>query len=254
MDSHKYPFYLNTEVSINIADDDQLMDLMIKAGFESVFIGIESPNEESLVECNKTQNQNRDMIESVHKIQSRGLEVQAGFIVGFDNDSHNIFEELIEFIQKSGIVTAMVGLLNAPKGTKLEERLISEGRLLSDFTGNNTDLSINFVPSMDYNKLISGYKQIIDTIYSPKYFYERTMFFLKKFNPPQKKVFHFNSNYSVALFKSMFKLGVIGKERYYYWKLFVWTLFRKPQLFSLAILFSIYGFHFRKISDNASSI
>lgn len=254
MDLHDYPFYLNTEASINIADDDQLMDLMIKAGFESVFIGIESPNEKSLVECNKTQNQNRNMIESVHKIQSCGLEVQAGFIVGFDNDSINIFEELIEFIQKSGIVTAMVGLLNAPKGTKLEERLISEGRLLSDFTGNNTDLSINFVPSMDYNKLISGYKLIIDTIYSPKYFYERTMFFLKKFNPPQKKVFHFNSNYFFALFKSMFQLGVIGKERVYYWKLFVWTLFRKPQLFSLAILFTIYGFHFRKISDNACSL
>lgn len=249
MDKRKNPFYLNTEASINLADDDILLHQMAKAGFEAVFIGIESPNEKSLIECNKPQNINRDLIASVRKIQDAGLEVQGGFIVGFDNDHPKIFEELTSFIQQSGIVTAMVGLLNAPRGTKLEKRLENEGRLLKDFTGNNTDFTINFIPKMDSEKLLDGYKSILKTIYSPKFFYERVMLFLKDFEPKKKKVFHLNPNYILALFRSIIKLGVIGEERIYYWKLFLWTLFRKPQLFSLAILFAIYGFHFKKISN-----
>jgi radical SAM superfamily enzyme YgiQ (UPF0313 family) len=248
-EKRNHPFYFNTEASINLADDDNLMKLMVKAGFEAVFIGIESPNEKSLIECNKSQNTNRDLILSVKKIQDSGLEVQGGFIVGFDNDHPKIFDELTNFIQQSGIVTAMVGLLNAPKGTNLQKRLLGEGRMLSDFTGNNTDFSINFIPQMDLDKLLEGYKGILNKIYSPKYFYERVMRFMKDFEPKKKKVFHLNSNYIVALFKSMYKLGVLGEERIYYWKLFFWSLFRKPQLFSLAILFTIYGFHFRKISN-----
>lgn len=245
----KNPFYLNTEVSINIADDDKLMELMVQAGFEAVFIGIESPNEESLLECNKFQNRNRDLISSIKKIQAAGLEVQGGFIVGFDNDPPAIFEKLTNFIQESGIVTAMVGLLNAPIGTKLHKRLLKEGRMLNDFTGNNTDFSINFIPGMNIKVLMDGYKKILDTIYSPKHYYERVMLFMKNFKPQKKKIFHINLRYVLALFKSMFKLGIIGRERIYYWKLFFWSLFTRPQLFSLAILFTIYGFHFRKISS-----
>ena len=143
----------------------------------------------------------------------------------------------------------MVGLLNAPNGTKLQKRLLSEGRLLNDFTGNNTDFSINFIPQMNTEVLLNGYKKILNTIYSPKYYYERVMRFMKDFEPKKKKVFHLNPNYILALFKSILKLGIFGEERYYYWKLFLWSLFRKPQLFSLAILFTIYGFHFRKISN-----
>ena len=246
----KNVFYFNTEASINIADDELLMQQMVKAGFEAVFIGIESPNEESLVECNKTQNRNRDLISSIRKIQSFGLEVQGGFIVGFDNDPPVIFEKLTDFIQQSGIVTAMVGLLNAPHGTKLHKRLHNEGRLLNDFNGNNTDISMNFIPAMDSQLLINGYKKILNTIYSPKHFYERTLRFMKDFDPKKKKVFHLNPNYILALFKSMLRLGLIGEERIYYWKLFFWSLFRKPQLFSLAILFAIYGFHFKKVADS----
>lgn len=252
MEKRKSPFFLNTEASINLADDEKLMELMVKAGFEAVFIGIESPNDESLVECNKIQNRNRDMISSVKKIQDFGLEVQGGFIVGFDNDPPAIFEKLTDFIQESGIVTAMVGLLNAPRGTKLQKRLSDEGRMLKDFTGNNTDLSINFVPQMNHKALMMGYKKILDTIYSPKYYYERVMRFMKDFEPKKKKVFHLNPSYVLALFRSMFKLGIMGGERVYYWKLFFWSLLRKPQLFSLAILFTIYGFHFRKVSSNLS--
>lgn len=246
------PFYFNTEASINLADDDELLELMVKAGFDAVFIGIESPNEASLIECNKNQNRNRDLIKSVQKIQQAGLEVQGGFIVGFDKDHPEIFEDMTAFIQQSGIVTAMVGLLNAPNGTKLQKRLLQEGRLLKNFSGNNTDFSINFIPRMKYSTLMAGYKSVLDTIYSPKYFYERVMRFLKNFEPKTRKVFKLNPGYALALFRSVIKLGVIGEERFYYWKVFLWTLFRKPRLFSLGILFMIYGFHFRKVSNSFS--
>jgi len=250
MEEHKHPFRLNTEASINLADDEEMMQLMVKAGFEAVFIGIESPNEESLVECNKIQNRNRDLISSIRKIQQAGLEVQGGFIIGFDKDPPSIFEELTTFIQESGIVTAMVGLLNAPKGTKLHKRLQNEGRILNDFTGSNTDFSINFTPRMNLEVLMDGYKKILNTIYNPKYFYARVLKFLKDFEPKSHKVFRISFPYLLALIKSMFILGTIEKERFYYWKLFFWSLFRKPRLFSLAILFTIYGFHFRKISGS----
>lgn len=236
MEKRNHPFYLNTEASINLADDDKLMALMVDAGFEAVFIGIESPNDESLIECNKTPNRNRDLLASIRKIQKAGLEVQGGFIVGFDNDPPSIFEVLTDFIHESGIVTAMVGLLNAPEGTKLQKRLEQEGRMLKNFSGDNTDFATNFISRMNPEKLLDGYKQILDNIYSPKHYYKRVMKFLKDFEPKKKKVFHLNPGYILALFRSILKLGVIGEERIYYWKLFLWTLFRKPQLFSLAIL------------------
>jgi len=247
MEKRKYPFFFNTEASINLSDDEELMQLMVRAGFNSVFVGIETVNEESLAECNKVQNENRDLLASVKKIQKFGLQVQGGFIVGFDNDPPSIFERLIEFIQESGIVTAMVGLLNAPRSTKLYQRLVKEGRLLKDVSGDNTDFSINFVPKMDYETLMEGYKRIIRRIYSPEPYFKRVMEFLRHYKPLGERKFHFNFTYIVAFFKSILFLGILGRERLYYWKLFFWSLFRRPQIFHLAITFSIYGFHFRKV-------
>ena len=250
MEKRSYPFVLSTEVSINLSDDEELMDLMVKAGFTTVFVGIESPNEESLVECQKVQNKNRDLKASVKKIQQFGLEVQAGFIVGFDNDPSTIFERLISFIQESGIVTAMVGLLNAPQGTKLYHRLKEEGRLLKATSGDNTDFSMNFIPVMNPETLINGYRKIIQTIYSPRHYYARVKEFLKDYKPVQAKLMHVRINHINAAFKSVFFLGILGRERFYYWKLFFWSLFTRPRLFPMAITFSIYGFHFRKIFEN----
>ncbi len=247
MERKRYPFSFGTEASINLSDDEELMQLIVKAGFTSVFVGVETPNEESLAECDKFQNKNRDLVACIKKIQKFGLEVQGGFIVGFDNDPPSIFERLIAFIQESGIVTAMVGLLNAPRGSRLYQRLIKEGRLSKDFSGDNTDFSINFIPKMDYKILIKGYKRIISRIYSPKHYYERVMRFLKEYKPMQKKALHFRFSYLGAFFKSILFLGIKEKGRGYYWKLFFWSLFRHPRLFPLAITFSIYGFHFRKV-------
>jgi len=247
MEKRKHPFSFGTQASINLSDDEELMQLMVKAGFDSVFIGIETPNEESLAECGKIQNKNRDLIACVKKIQRFGLEVQAGFIVGFDSDPPSIFERMIVFVQKSGIVTAMVGLLNAPRGTKLYQRLVNEKRLLRDISGNNTDLSINFIPKMSYEILIDGYKRILHTIYSPRYYYERILTLLRNLESLQKKKFQFHLCHLNAFLKSIWFLGVIGNGRIYYWKLIFWSLFRRPKFFPLAVTCAIYGFHFRKI-------
>ncbi|NLC67856.1 MAG: DUF4070 domain-containing protein [Clostridiaceae bacterium] len=250
MEKKKYPFSFLTEASINLADDEELMQLMVKAGFDTVFIGIETPDENSLVECNKFQNKGRDLLGCVKKMQRHGLQVQGGFIVGFDNDNITTFEKMVKFIQESGIVTAMVGLLNAPKGTKLYKRLVGEGRLLHDMSGDNTGFTINFIPRMNFELLINGYKQIVNTIYSPKHYYDRVITFLKEYNPIMKGVKKIKLIDITAFFRSVVRLGIIGRERYYYWKLFFWSLFRRPRLFPLAISLSIYGFHFRKVFEN----
>jgi radical SAM superfamily enzyme YgiQ (UPF0313 family) len=248
MEEHGHPFTLYTEVSINLADDEELMSLMVRAGFDQVFVGIESPNEESLAECSKFQNRNRDLIASVQRIQRAGLEVQAGFIVGFDTDPPSIFDRLISFIQESGIVTAMVGLLNAPEGTKLYQRMKQEGRLLKGgFTGDNTDFSLNFIPKMRRETLLNGYRSILQTIYSPRHYYARVKKFLSEYHPASTRTSRFTPDYLLAGIKSAVRLGILGRERFHYWKLFFWSLFRKPRLFPLAITFSIYGFHFRKV-------
>ncbi len=248
----KYPFLFSTQTSINLSDDEELMRLMVKAGFKKVFIGIETPHENSLSECRKYQNKNRNLITCIKKIQKFGLCVDGGFIVGFDNDPASIFEKQINFIQKSGIVTAMVGLLNALPGTKLYKRLEKEKRLLKDTSGDNTDCSINFTPKMDSKTLIRGYKKILKTIYSPKYYYKRVKRFLKNYKSLQKNKFRLQFNYLITLSMCMLFLGVIGKERFHYWKLFFWTIFKRPKLFPLAMTFAIYGFHFRKVFEKYS--
>jgi radical SAM superfamily enzyme YgiQ (UPF0313 family) len=247
MERHKYPFTFNTEASINLADDEELMQLMVQAGFDTVFVGIESPNEDSLNECGKNANKGRDMIASIRKMQRFGLEVQGGFIVGFDSDPPEIFDRMVSFIQESSVVTAMVGMLNALPNTKLFNRLRKEGRLLKGGTGNNTDFSMNFIPSMDYDTLIRGYKNIMQNIYSPSLYYKRVITFLRNYRPGDKRVFHLRHNYIMALPKSVLWIGILGKERFHYWKLFFWTLFRRPRMFPYAITLSIYGYHFRKM-------
>jgi radical SAM superfamily enzyme YgiQ (UPF0313 family) len=250
----KYPFTLFTEASINLADDEELMRLMVAAGFNTVFIGIETPNNDSLAECAKKQNQNRDLVASVKKILNFGLEVQGGFIVGFDSDPLSIFKNQINFIQKSGIVTAMVGLLNAPPQTKLYQRLKREKRLVKDFTGDNTDCSLNFIPKMKYETLMNGYKQIVKTIYSPRQYYERVTTFLKEYQPGKRKAPLVQFHHVRAFFKSIWFLGVIDKGRRYYWKLFFATLLKQPKKFPMSISLSVYGYHFRKVAEKLVSI
>jgi radical SAM superfamily enzyme YgiQ (UPF0313 family) len=249
MEKKKYPFSFHTEASINLADDEELMQMMVTAGFDKVFVGIETPNEESLVECSKSQNTKRDLVASVKKIQNHGIEVMGGFIVGFDSDPLSIFKNQISFIQKSGIVTAMVGLLNAPPGTRLYRRLSSENRLLKGFAGNNTDGSMNFIPKMDHDVLIEGHKEIVTTIYGYKNYYERIKAFLREYQPihPVFKRIQFQD--IVSLLKSIWVLGIREKGKRQYWSLFFATLFKHPRKMPISISLAIYGYHFRKITE-----
>ncbi|MHC1741060.1 MAG: B12-binding domain-containing radical SAM protein [Anaerolineaceae bacterium] len=236
-----------TEVSINLADDNDLMDLFVQAGFISVFIGVETPDEESLKNCNKGQNTKRDLIENIHKIQQAGIQVMAGFIVGFDSDTPTIFDRMVDFIQKSGIATAMVGLLQAPNKTELYHRLEQQGRIIKEMTGDNTDGTSNIIPLMDAKILRDGYLQIMDQIYSPKYFYKRVKTFLRNYNPAKANV-TIEWSEVAALFKTVIIMGFNPRVAPYYWDLFIWTLFHFPAKFPMAITLTVYEYHFHKVA------
>ena len=237
-----------TEASIDLADDPELLDMMVAAGFDSVFIGIESPDEGSLTECHKSQNTDRDLLESVAIIHRSGLQVMGGFIVGFDSDTPSIFQRQIDFIQKSGIVTAMVGMLQAPPGTRLFDRLQRESRIANRFSGDNVDGTTNIIPRMGLKRLSEGYQSIMKQIYSPKNYYQRVKTLLNELTPPEIKT-PIDIQRFLSIVRSAVRIGVLGKERFYYWKLLIWTLIRKPGLISMAITFSIYGYHYRKICE-----
>lgn len=247
MKKHNRPFTLSTEASITVADDIEIINLLKESNFSGVFVGIETPEEESLKSCGKYQNTGKDLKEKVKFLQRNGLEVKGGFIIGFDTDTLNTFNKMIEFIQNSGIVTAMVGLLHALPMTKLYKRLKKEGRILNAATGNNTDATLNFIPVINKEILIDGYKKILSTIYNPKNYYNRIITYLneyKEFATGTKLSFSLKVS---AISKSLWLMGVTEKGKLYFWKMFFWTLLHKPKMISEAITQSIYGYHFRTV-------
>jgi len=235
-----------TEASINLADDTELMDMMVQAGFDSVFIGIESPDDNCLAECRKTHNRDRDLVGDIKKLHRRGLQVMGGFIVGFDSDSPLIFQRQIDFIQKSSIVTAMVGMLQAPPGTRLFERLSKENRVSRVFSGDNVDGETNIIPRMGLERLIDGYRNIMEEIYAPRLYYRRVRALLRELKVPAARP-TMDFQRFLAFFRSCVRLGIIGRERFYYWHLLCWTLIRKPRMLHSAITLAIYGHHYRKV-------
>lgn len=243
---YKYPFKLFTEASINLADDAELMQMMSTANFYKVFIGIETPNIKSLGECNKLQNTKRDLLESVKIIQRNGMQVMAGFIVGFDNDTDKIFESQIKFIQQTGIVTAMVGMLVALPQTRLWHRLKSENRIIGDASGENTDGFLNFIPKMGEKKLIEGYKKILSAIYSPKNYYKRINTFLENYQPIVRS--KISASDIKAFIRSTWRIGIFSKANFLYWKLLLTTFFTKSKrkTIPIAIEQAILWLHFSK--------
>jgi radical SAM superfamily enzyme YgiQ (UPF0313 family) len=223
---------------------------MVQAGFDSAFIGIETVHNESLKECGKKHNQNRDLLSAVKKLQQNGLMVSGGFIVGFDSDPLNIFEKQIHFIQKSGIVTAMVGLLSAPPGTRLFRRLHAEDRIRQDFSGDNMDGTTNFVPKMGLQKLKDGYRNILVTIYAHKEYYDRVKTFLKEYRLPSYRSWKLSRYQIQAFIKSLWILGIWEQGRRYFWQLIISTLVCYPHKFALAVTLAIYGFHFRRVVNS----
>jgi radical SAM superfamily enzyme YgiQ (UPF0313 family) len=243
----RVPFH--TESSINLADDEELMNLMVHAGFHMVFVGIETPSAAGLADCNKKQNEGRDLVADVKRLQRAGLHVQGGFILGFDSDTPTIFQRQIDFIQKSGVVMAMVGLLQAIPGTGLYDRLLKEGRVTEKLsTGDNVDGTTNIVHSMGAEGLREGYMKVLRHIYKPKHYYRRVKTFLREYNKPPitEKV---RAEHLWAFFHSSYRLGIIGRERWQYWKLLIWTYFRRRELFPLAVSMAICGYHFRRTAE-----
>ncbi len=240
----------NTQASINLADDPDLMDMMVDAGFDAVFVGIETPSDEALASCGKKQNLGRDLLADVKRIQRHGLEVQGGFIVGFDSDTPTVFQRQIDFIQRSGIVTAMVGLLQAIPGTRLYRRLEQQGRLRGIYTGDNVDGTTNITPLMDPQTLYTGYERLLCSIYSPRAYFRRTRTFLREFGSGGRRS-RLRSTDLIAFLRSLYRLGLFGRERLQYWNLLAWTALRRPHLFGVAINLAIVGHHCRKVCQRA---
>ena len=238
-------FPLQTEASINLADDPKLTHQMVEAGFDTVFIGIETPDDASLHECGKKQNQRRDLVADVKTLQRAGLQVQAGFIVGFDHDTPSIFQRQIDFIQNSGIVTAMVGLLQAPIGTRLYERMRVEGRLVGNSTGDNVDGTTNIRTVLDPAALSAGYRRIMQHIYAPEPYYQRIKTFLREYRGQTNGPLRWPQ--AMAFARSVVRLGVLSRSRLQYWKLLAWSAVRRPRQLPLAVTLWIYGHHFRKV-------
>ncbi|HSV97831.1 MAG TPA: B12-binding domain-containing radical SAM protein [Spirochaetota bacterium] len=253
-----YPFSLSTEASINLAEDDELLDLMVDAGFMMAFVGVETPVEESLALTGKSQNLKTNMLESVRKIQERGIEVTGGFIIGFDSDPEDIFERQIRFIRDSAIPTAMVGLLMALPNTRLYRRLEAEGRLLGLSTGNNThDAEMNFIPKLPRRALEDGYRRVIGEIYSPRTYFDRCLELLRRY-PAKKKVNVKKTSYrgknrllsileARALFASLFRQG-FSWYGFEYVRFLVKSIFINPSRFPQTVGMAIEGHHFLTIT------
>jgi radical SAM superfamily enzyme YgiQ (UPF0313 family) len=237
-----------TEASANLADDAELCDLMVRAGFKKVFVGFETPSTASLQECGKLQNCRRDLAESVQILQRAGLDVMGGFIVGFDHDPVDIFKRQFDFIQRSGVVTAMVGLLTALPETRLYQRLMQEGRLETESTGNNTQAALNFRPALGREFLISGYRELMKKLYEPRHYYQRIRTFLEHKRPGASHGRLSRSDVQ-AFLKSLWLLGVWHRGRWAYWRFCIATLLKRPRQFHYALELAIIGYHFRRVAQ-----
>jgi len=246
-----FPFSFFTEASVNLADDEELLQMMDQAGFTMVFLGIETPVEETLLMTQKAQNTKKDLLESIRTIQSAGIEVSAGFILGFDNDPDDIFDRQIAFIGDSGIPMAMVGLLTALPKTQLYKRLETEGRIRNESNGNNTfDAGLNYVPRMDRDRLISGYRRVLSTIYKPKAYFHRCWTLIKQLPHPHRSApvnFQLVTESVSAFFKSLRKQGLSSYGATYFSYLLK-VLFQKTEFFLQAMAFAILGHHFFRMT------
>jgi radical SAM superfamily enzyme YgiQ (UPF0313 family) len=224
-----------------------LLQLMKDAGFSSVFLGIETPDELSLIANHKLQNTKRDLLQSVQIIQQYGIEVMGGFILGFDTDREDVFDRMVEFIQKSAIPVAMVGLLQAMPGTQLFRRLRSEGRILDAGDGDNTDCRLNFIPRMDSARLVEGYRSVMQRIYSHEAYYARVKLLLSRCRPTSTG--RFTCANLRALVSSIVRQGLMGRGRLSYWRFMLTTALRYPRSFGVAMTLAVKGYHFHIMTE-----
>lgn len=244
-----YPFQFYTQVDIGLAEDDALIDLMRRAGFFRVFIGIETPETESLKGASKHQNVNVDIPRAVRRLLGAGIQVQAGFVLGFDQDTTEIFEKMIRFIQGTGVMTAMVGTLQALPGTKLYVRLKKEGRLLTKSTGDNTDGSVGFVPrNMPPEALEEGYRRVVSTIYSPAPYYRRLRRFILSYRPNVLLRHDFSWSGLQAFILSIVLIGFFSRARKRYWSSLAGALSKNAGALPAVVEHWVFWFHFDRVA------
>ncbi len=251
-------FYFATQLTVNMADDEEMMQLMIDAGFRHVFIGIETPAEESLHVSHKNQNMKRNLLDTIHLLHSKGFIVSGGFIVGFDTDTQDIFKKQIDFIQESGIPLPIVNILKAPPGTALYERIKKENRLTKRFAFAEGDT--NIIPAMGEYLLYKGFINIIDNIYKPNKSYERLIQFFETYKFPKTSM-SIKTKYSfrdlIMGLMIVFKLGIVISDRKYFWKLIKWSLLNNRKMLDKAFVnaIMIYQMHetYKIIHNKASS-
>jgi hypothetical protein len=242
------PVGFSTQVTINLSDDDELMKLMLEAGFRHIFSGIETPDEEALAASQKRQNLKRDLLANVRKLHREGFQVTAGFIVGFDADTPASFQRMIDFIQESGIVIATINLLKAPPGTDLHKKMKDAGRLIEPFDFDEN--SSNIVPVMDPATLHAGFEFVLRHVYSPEYVFARARTQLEGY--PGPKVKHPirrrpNLKHVGALARIVWRLGVASPDRGLFWSLMFWTLRNRRNLLEYPFFFAALAYQFKRM-------
>ena len=246
-----YPFEFFTQASLNLAENPELLSLLSQADFKRIFIGIETTFAESLEECRKHQNKDRDMIEAIRALQEAGMEVMGGFIVGFDADPPTIFDDLVRLIQSGGIPRAMIGMLSAPPGTPLWHRLEKEGRLLGWPNGDNAmnTGALNFVPTMGRERLVAGYKTMVEQLYDPKAYFERVLTLFAHYRPNGHQVRRLpTAGEFRSLLAILWTLGIRESGRRAFWSFLARVMVNYRHLFTEAIFNAACSYHFQKIS------
>lgn len=237
---NKIEFFFATQLTINLAEDDELMDLLLQAGFRQIFIGIETPDEVSLAASHKNQNLRRNQLENVLKLHQAGFTISGGFIVGFDTDTANSFKRQVEFIQASGIPLPIVNILKAPPGTDLYRRIKKEGRLSKPFAFGEGET--NIVPVMEEKVLFDGFLDVITRLYMPQHSYERIITFLNTYKFPKlthkvPEKIRLAELFMVA--RVIYLLGIKYKYRTYFWKLIYWSLKNNRKMIDKSIFYSV---------------
>jgi radical SAM superfamily enzyme YgiQ (UPF0313 family) len=223
-----------------VVDDEELMDLLVDAGFRSVFVGIETPEEAGLKGSHKTQNLKRDLLDTIHRIHKRGFTIYGGFIVGFDTDTAETFGSITTFIQESGIPMPIVNVLKAPPGTELFERMKREGRLVKDFAFEEGDTNIQ--PVMDEKMLIHGFIDVVNGIYTAENSYKRFKTYLEHHRYTGSKTrirSQFGWQEIVQALKLLYFLGITDKNRKFFWKMLYLVSFRYRKSVDTAVILSL---------------
>jgi radical SAM superfamily enzyme YgiQ (UPF0313 family) len=240
------PFHI--QACITLADDDTLLHLLAAAGVIQVFIGIETLDENTLIQSGKLQNRNRNALVDIAKIQRTGMVVMGGFVVGFDTDTPETFQKIIDCIEAGRIVLVTISILIAPPNTRLYERLDRENRLTDTSLCNGADGSTNIIPLMDPAALRNGYRYILETVYAPCNYYRRIADYMREYPPPECNA-PVSFRALLGLFPIILYLGILDRECLYFWKLLFNLLLVRPSRLPQAVMFAVCGYHYRKRSQ-----